>query len=60
MFFSFFLMFLKVFQKVPLPIENSKLRLALVIPIDASKTVAIEEIETPQLFAEKTNNVLSK
>ena len=53
-------MFLKVFQKVPLPIENSKLRLALVIPIDTSKTVAIEEIETPQLFAEKTNNVLSK
>ena len=57
--FSFSL-FLKVFCNSITNIENTKLRLALVIQTGAQITVANETVEIPSLAADKTNKFLVK
>ena len=59
-FFFFFLVVLNSFFTIPSVIENSKLKLALLIPVGAQLTAAKKAIETSWLVADKTNIVLSK
>ena len=58
-----FLFFLAVFKKkcsIALLIENTKLRLVLVLPTGTSITVGNQADEPPQITVDKTNDVVSK
>ena len=59
-FFLFYLIPFKSFLAIPLLIENTKLRLALVILTGAPIIVTDEAIETPPLVVDKTCKVLPK
>ena len=62
-FMMLFLLFLVAFDNFftnPVHNENSRLRLALVIPIGAPITVAKDAIETPPLVTDKSIKDLSK
>ena len=52
-FFFLFLIAFSNFFNSPVHNENARLRLALVIPIGASISVAKDAIETPPLLTEK-------
>ena len=45
---------------IPVEIENARLRLALIIPIGATMTVANDAIEMLSIFTDKTVTDLSK
>ena len=59
-FFFFSLIVFKRFLAITLLIENTRLRLLLVIPTGPPITVANEAIETTSCIAHETNKVLSK
>ena len=57
--FLFLVAFNNIFTS-PVDNENARLRLELIIPIDAPITVAKDAIETPPLVIDKTIKALSK
>ena len=58
-FFLFFVDFTNVFTNTVL-IENARLKLTLIFPIDAPIKVANDAIEMPPVATDKTINNLSK
>ena len=60
LFFSFLFLLFNSFFMIPVEIENARLRLALIIPIGATMTVANDAIEMLSIFTDKTVTDLSK